>query len=78
MARGPRAEHGCGVAPLYDDLTGTVQGLLASVREPAEGLTATALGQVLLFVGANTVFAELQDALDRIWRVPGRLRKASA
>jgi membrane protein len=52
-----------------------VQDLLASVREPAEGLTATAVGLVLLFVGATTVFAELQDALDRIWRVPGRLPK---
>lgn len=54
---------------------GAVQGLLASVREPTEGLTATAVGLVLLLVGATTVFAELQDALDRIWRVPGRLRK---
>jgi membrane protein len=54
---------------------GAVQGLLASVREPAEGLTATAMGLVLLLVGATTVFAELQNALDRIWRVPGRLRK---
>ena len=55
---------------------GAVQDLLASVREPAEGLTATAVGLVLLLVGATTVFAELQDALDRIWRVPGRLRKS--
>jgi membrane protein len=54
---------------------GAVQGMLASVRQPAEGLTATAIGLVLLLVGATTVFAELQDALDRIWRVPGRLRK---
>lgn len=55
---------------------GAVQGLLASVREPAEGLTATAVGLALLFVGATTVFAELQGALDRIWKVPGRLRKS--
>jgi membrane protein len=55
---------------------GAVQGLLASVREPAQGLTATAVGLVLLLVGATTVFAELQNALDRIWRVPGRLRKS--
>jgi membrane protein len=55
---------------------GAVQVLLASVREPAEGLTATAVGLALLLVGATTVFAELQDALDRIWRVPGRLRKS--
>ena len=27
-------------------------------------------------VGATTVFAELQDALDRIWGVPERLRKS--
>ena len=54
---------------------GAVQSLLASVREPAEGLRATAVGLVLVFVGATTVFAELQDALDRIWRLPGRLRK---
>ena len=51
-----------------------VQGLLSSVREPAEGLTATAVGLVLLFVGATTVFAELQDALDRI----GAYRNACA
>ena len=55
---------------------GAVQGLLASVREPAEGLTATAVGLLLVLVGATTVFAELQDALDRIWRIPGRLRKS--
>ena len=53
-----------------------VQSLLTSVREPAEGWTATAVGLVLLFVGATTVFAELQDALDRIWGVPERLRKS--
>lgn len=47
-----------------------VQDLLASVRTPIESSLATGLGVVLLFVGATTVFAELQDALDRIWRVP--------
>ena len=47
-----------------------VQGLLASVHKPAEGVAATVLGAVLLFVGATTVFSELQDALDRIWRAP--------
>lgn len=54
-----------------------VQVLLASVREPAKGMVATAVGLVLLLVGATTVFAELQDALDRIWRVPERLRKSA-
>jgi membrane protein len=55
---------------------GAVQGMLASVREPAEGLMSTAVGLVLLVVGATTVFAELQDALDRVWGVPERLRKS--
>lgn len=40
------------------------------------GLTATAVGLALLLVGATTVFAEQQDALDRIWQVPGRLRES--
>ena len=31
------------------------------------------LGVLLLLVGATTVFGELQDALDRIWRVPARV-----
>jgi membrane protein len=55
---------------------GAVQVLLASVREPSKGLAATAAGVLLLLVGATTVFAELQDALDRIWRVPGRRRQS--
>lgn len=49
-----------------------VQDLLISVDKPAEGAAATLLGVVLLFVGATTVFGELQDSLDRIWRVPAR------
>jgi membrane protein len=51
-----------------------VQDLLVSVRKPAEGSFATAVGLLLLLVGATTVFAELQDSLDRIWRVPARVR----
>ena len=49
-----------------------VQDLLVSVRQPGQGLVATAIGIVLLLVGATTVFGELQDSLDRIWRVPDR------
>ncbi len=49
-----------------------IQDLLASVRQPGQGLAATAIGIVLLLVGATTVFGELQDSLDRIWHVPER------
>ena len=49
-----------------------VQDLLASVHQPAKGVAATLLGLVLLLAGAASVFGELQDALDRIWRVPAK------
>ncbi len=47
-----------------------VQDLLASVRQPAQGVFATLLGLLLLVAGAVSVFGELQNALDRIWHVP--------
>ena len=47
-----------------------IQDLLASVQQPAQGTAATLLGLLLLFVGATSVFGELQNALDRIWRAP--------
>ena len=53
-----------------------VQELLASVRKPAEGVAATALGLLLLLIGATSVFGELQDSLDRIWHVPSRKRSS--
>lgn len=51
-----------------------VQGMLDSAGRRAEGVSAAAIGVAVLFIGATSVFAELQDALDRIWRVPQRPR----
>jgi membrane protein len=51
---------------------GAVQSLLESVSKPAESITAMIVGSILLLIGATTVFGELQDALDRIWRAPKR------
>ena len=50
-----------------------VQALLDSVRKPVQGFAATMIGVVLLLVGATSVFGELQNALDRIWRAPGHV-----
>jgi len=47
-----------------------VQGLVKSASEPSKGLLAGLLSVGVLLVGATTVFAELQSALDRIWHVP--------
>jgi membrane protein len=51
-----------------------VQKLLESASEPAESMTAAVFGLLLLLVAATSVFAELQDALDRIWRAPTRAK----
>ncbi len=53
-----------------------VQGLLESVSKPTESLTAAIIGVVLLMIGATTVFVELQDDLNRIWRAPKRTEDA--
>ncbi|RYF34868.1 MAG: YihY/virulence factor BrkB family protein [Comamonadaceae bacterium] len=49
-----------------------VQGMLEAVNKPAEGIVATVIGIGLLVIGATTVFGELQNALDRIWRAPAQ------
>jgi membrane protein len=49
-----------------------IQDLLSSVSKPSTGILGTALGLVVLLIGATSVFGELQDALDRIWRAPAR------
>ena len=49
---------------------GAVEKLLQSADRPAGGVIAALAGVVLLVLGASTVFGELQNALDRIWRAP--------
>ena len=63
---------------IFDQLRGlmgdqgaqAIQSLLESVSQPEEGAAGTIIGTILLLVGATTVFGELQDAFDRIWRAP--------
>lgn len=49
-----------------------VQGLLQAADQPRQGMLATIVGVITLLLGATTVFGELQNALDRIWRAPAR------
>lgn len=51
------------------DSAKAVESLLRSVNKPDKGLLGTLAGVVVLIIGATTVFGELQDAMDRIWRV---------
>ena len=49
-----------------------VQAILQSANQPALGVMASAFGIGTLLVGASGAFVELQDALNKIWRVQGR------
>jgi membrane protein len=73
---GPEAARGEIFAQLRGlmgaDAAKTIEDVLTSVNKPTAGMTASVIGLVLLFIGATTVFGELQDALDRIWRAPAR------
>ncbi len=76
---GEEAARGEIVAQIQD-LIGTqgalaVQALLKSAREPTQDVIATLVSLATLAIGATTVFAELQSALDRIWRVTAPARE---
>ena len=63
---------------IFDQLQGlmgaegaqAVERLLQNVDRPRQGVIATVTGVGVLLLGAATVFNELQNDLDRIWRVP--------
>jgi membrane protein len=48
---------------------GAVEALLKAANHPTKGFVVSMVSVVLLVVGATTVLAELQSALDRIWKV---------
>jgi membrane protein len=55
---------------LGEDGASALQGLVQSASQPGEGFAATILGLLFMAFGATGVFAELQSAMDRIWRAP--------
>ncbi len=55
---------------LGHDAAVSVQNMVKSASAPGQGLVAGLISVVVLLIGATTVFAELQSALDRIWHVP--------
>jgi membrane protein len=59
---------------LGDEGGQAVQGMVNSASSSDNGLVATVIGVVLLFIGATTVFAELQTDLDRIWDAPAAVK----
>jgi membrane protein len=49
-----------------------IEQMLDAVRKPERSAVGAVVGVVTLLIGATTVFGELQDDLDRIWRAPAR------
>ena len=46
-----------------------IQSMIEEARKPAAGIIATVLAIVMMLLGATGVFAQLQEALNTIWRV---------
>jgi len=59
-----------------DEGAKAVEGMVEAADKPREGIVASVIGVLLLLLGATTVFGELQNALDRIWRAPARQRSS--
>jgi len=76
MVFGQDAAQGAIVAQLHgimgEEGAVAIEGMLKAAREPTKGVIATIIGVVILLIGATAIFAELQSALDRIWRVPAQ------
>jgi membrane protein len=56
------------------DAANAIEEVLKGLNKTAEGVTGALVGVGVLLLGATSVFAELQDALDRIWRAPVRVK----
>ena len=57
---------------LGDSGAEAVRNLLSSQKYAARSVWSTAAGFLAVFIGATSVFAELQNAMHRIWRTPAR------
>jgi membrane protein len=70
---GPEAVQGRITAQLQGlvgpDSAHAVQTMIQSAHKPAHGVLATIFGVAVLLLGASGVFAEMQDALNTIWKI---------
>jgi membrane protein len=54
----------------------SLAAMLHSAQKPSHGAMATLISLVMLVVVSMGMFSELQDALNFIWRIPGKPRPA--
>jgi len=78
LAFGPEAARGEVFGQLRglmgDESAKAVELMLESFSKPTNGIVSAVVGLGVLLIGATSVFGELQDGLDRIWRAPARDR----
>jgi membrane protein len=77
---GADAVQGAILAQLADlmgeDAAKAVGEMLQHANQPKTGTLATVISTAVLLLGASTVFNELQQSLDSIWRVPERVKES--
>ena len=76
LAFGPEAARG-EIVDQFRDTIGTdaaafVEQMVLKSASETNGIIATVVALAVLFFGASGVFADLQSALDTIWKVPGK------
>ncbi|HLK68078.1 MAG TPA: YihY/virulence factor BrkB family protein [Bryobacteraceae bacterium] len=52
------------------DISRVVQGIIRGASSPRTGMIATLAGMATLAFGASSIFVELHDAMNLIWKVP--------
>lgn len=61
--------HGQLQGLLGDESAKIIQDMMVSASNKSSGVIATILGTILLVFAATSVFAQLQDTLNAIWKV---------
>jgi len=54
-----------------------VQTVMRNANDREKGAISVVIGMIFLLVGATTVFVQLQDSLNRIWKVDTSLRRGA-
>ncbi len=60
------------------DVARTIQEIIRGAYQPRTGVIATLLGLATLAFGASSIFVELHDAMNTIWKVPLPLDRNNA
>ena len=72
LAFGPEAAQGA-IVDQFSVMMGhqtaeALQGMIESAAQPHEGVLATIIGLVVLFIATSGVFGEVQSAMNAIWK----------